>query len=130
MRETTNSTTTIRLNDFLPKFEYINTKQYYDSVAKYAKTTPIGIMLSGVLSTILQSNPQYQEFQTKFSELFESDASQIKTEFETIGNQVKIYLEKQFPDTNTLYVNYSDIESADYEISEADKKLNKQFYGK
>lgn len=42
------------LNDFLPKFEYINTKQYYDSVAKYSKTTPIGIMLSGVLSAILE----------------------------------------------------------------------------
>ena len=34
------------LNDFLPKFEYITTKQYYDSVAKYSKSTPIGIMLS------------------------------------------------------------------------------------
>jgi len=43
------------LNDFMPKFEYINTKQYYDSVAKYAKTTPIGIMLSGVLASILVS---------------------------------------------------------------------------
>jgi predicted ATP-dependent endonuclease of OLD family len=90
------------LNDFLPKFEYINTKQYYDSVAKYAKTTPIGIMLSGVLSTILQNNQQYQDFQTKFSELFESDTSRIKTEFETIGNQVKIHLEKQFPDTTKV----------------------------
>jgi predicted ATP-dependent endonuclease of OLD family len=90
------------LNDFLPKFEYISTKQYYDSVAKYAPKTPIGIMLSGVLSTILQSNQQYQDFQTKFSELFESDSSEIKTEFETIGNQVKIHLEKQFPDTTKV----------------------------
>ena len=61
------------LNDFLPKFEYISTKQYYDAVAKYSKTTPIGIMLSGVLTTILQTNPQYQEFQTKFNDLFESE---------------------------------------------------------
>lgn len=90
------------LNDFLPKFEYINTKQYYDAVAKYTKTTPIGIMLSGVLSTILQSNQQYQEFQTKFKELFEDDNSQIKTEFEAIGNKVKIYLERQFPDTTKV----------------------------
>ena len=90
------------LNDFLPKFEYINTKQYYDSVAKYSKTTPIGIMLSGVLSAILQNNQQYQEFQIKFSELFESDGSEIKTQFETIGNQVKIHLEKQFPDTSKV----------------------------
>lgn len=90
------------LNDFLPKFEYINTKQYYESVAKYAKTTPIGIMLSGVLATILQTNEQYQQFQAKFQELFEDDESQIKAEFEGIGNRVKVYLEKQFPDTTKV----------------------------
>ncbi|MGN6265790.1 MAG: ATP-dependent nuclease [Ginsengibacter sp.] len=86
------------LNDFLPRFEYVSTKQYYDTVAKYSKTTPIGIMLSGVLSTILETNQQYQEFQSKFSELFEDDKSQIKTEFEAMGNKVKIHLQKQFPD--------------------------------
>ncbi len=90
------------LNDFLPKFEYISTKQYYDSVAKYSRTTPIGIMLSGVLSTILQNNQQYQEFQAKFSELFEDDDSQIKAEFEAIGTKVKLHLEKQFPDTTKV----------------------------
>ncbi len=66
------------LNDFLPKFEYITTKQYYDAVAKYSKTTPMGIMLSGVLSAILQENVQYREFQTKFRELFEDNDSEIK----------------------------------------------------
>lgn len=86
------------LNDFLPKFEYINTKQYYDSVAKYGKTTPIGIMLSGVLTAILQENEQYQQFQAKFRELFEDDNSEIKAEFDHVGNNVKIHLEKQFPD--------------------------------
>lgn len=86
------------LNDFLPKFEYITTKQYYDAVAKYGKTTPMGIMLSGVLSAILQENVLYQEFQAKFRELFEEDDSEIKTEFDNVGNKVQIYLEKQFPD--------------------------------
>lgn len=90
------------LNDFLPKFEYITTKQYYDSVAKYSKTTPIGVMLSNVLTTILQTNQQYKEFQEKFSALFESDDSEIKTEFDRIGNNVKVYLEKQFPDTSKV----------------------------
>ncbi len=86
------------LNDFLPKFEYVNTKQYYDSVAKYGKSTPIGIMLSGVLTAILQENEQYQQFQEKFRELFEADNSEIKAEFDNVGNNVKIHLEKQFPD--------------------------------
>lgn len=90
------------LNDFLPKFEYISTKQYYDSVAKYSKTTPIGIMLSGVLSVILQDNPQYKDFQDKFTQLFEDDDSQIKKEFEAIGEKVKLHLEKQFPDTTKV----------------------------
>lgn len=90
------------LNDFLPKFEYINTKQYYDSVAKYSKTTPIGIMLSGVLSTILEKNQQYKDFQQTFKNLFEGNDSEIKAEFEAIGNKVKIFLEKQFPDTTKV----------------------------
>jgi putative ATP-dependent endonuclease of OLD family len=90
------------LNDFLPKFEYINTKQYHDSVSKYSKTSPIGIMLSGVLSTILESNVQYQEFQYRFRELFESEDSEIKTQFDLIGGKVKINLEKQFPDTTKV----------------------------
>ncbi|TXK93129.1 type III restriction endonuclease subunit M, partial [Methylococcaceae bacterium HT1] len=32
-------------------------------------------------------------------------------------------------DKNQLYVNYSEIEDKDYQISDEDKKLNKQFYG-
>lgn len=90
------------LNDFLPKFEYVNTKQYYDSVAKYARSTPIGIMLSGVLTAILQENIQYQEFQEKFRQLFEDDNSEIKAEFDKVGNNVKIHLEKQFPDCTNV----------------------------
>lgn len=86
------------LNDFLPKFEFVNTKQYYDAVAKYSKTTPMGIMLSSVLTAILQENEQYQEFQNKFRELFEDDESEIKKQFDDLGNKVKLYLEKQFPD--------------------------------
>jgi AAA15 family ATPase/GTPase len=90
------------LNDFLPKFEYINTKQYHDSVAKYSKTTPIGIMLSGVLSAILESNEQYLDFQNRFKELFEGDDSEIKTQFDLVGGKVKVNLEKQFPDTTKV----------------------------
>jgi recombinational DNA repair ATPase RecF len=89
-------------NDFLPRFEYISTKQYFDSVAKYGKTTPIGIMLSGVLATILEKNPQYKNFQAKFTELFEDDDSDIKIEFDNLGNKVKLHLEKQFPDTTKV----------------------------
>jgi predicted ATP-dependent endonuclease of OLD family len=89
-------------NDFLPRFEYISTKQYFESVAKYGKTTPVGIMLSGVLATILEKNPQYKNFQEKFTELFEDEKSDVKIEFDNLGNKVKLHLEKQFPDTTKV----------------------------
>lgn len=86
------------LNDFLPKFEYIHTRQFYESLTKYAKTTPIGAMLSGVMSVILEKSSQYQEFQEKFNALFGSDDSDVRIEFDNLGEKVKINLEKQFPD--------------------------------
>ncbi|MGC8776257.1 MAG: site-specific DNA-methyltransferase, partial [Minisyncoccia bacterium] len=33
-------------------------------------------------------------------------------------------------DKNHLYVNYSEIDDEEYRVSEGDKKLNKEFYGK
>jgi putative ATP-dependent endonuclease of the OLD family len=86
------------LNDFLPRFEYVNTKQYYDAVAKYDKKAPIGAMLSGVLATILESNRQYLDLQERLHKLFHDDKSEIKIEFDKIGHSVKLYLERQFPD--------------------------------
>ncbi len=84
------------LNDFLPKFEYIHTKQYFDDVAKYSAKTPVGIMLSSVLEEILQDNPQYRALRDKFDELFDDDESAVKVEFDKLGDTVKTHLEKQF----------------------------------
>lgn len=86
------------LNDFLPRFEYVSTKQYFNAVAAYSKKTPIGIMLSGVLSAILEKSKMYQDFLTRFNELFQGDESEIKVEFDKLGNRVRVHLEKQFPD--------------------------------
>jgi len=86
------------LNDFLPKFEYIDTRTSVDDVAKYSKGTPVSIMLAGVLGTILDKSSQYQEFQSKFSELFGSDKSEVRIELERLSGQVQLYLCQQFPD--------------------------------
>jgi putative ATP-dependent endonuclease of the OLD family len=86
------------LNDFLPKFEYIHTRQFYDALVKYSKSTPIGAMLSSVMAVILESSIQYKEFQEKFNTLFGSEESDVRIEFDTLGEKVKINLEKQFPD--------------------------------
>jgi predicted ATP-dependent endonuclease of OLD family len=86
------------LNDFLPRFEYVDTKKYFEDVAKFTKSAPIGMMLSGVLTTILETSGQYQEFHKKFEELFGSEESDVKIELDKLSGKVKAYLEKQFPD--------------------------------
>lgn len=83
-------------NDFLPKFEYIHTKQYFDEFAKYSAKTPVGIMLSSVLEEILEDNQQYRAFREKFDELFDNEDSAVKVEFDRLGDTVKNHLEKQF----------------------------------
>jgi adenine-specific DNA-methyltransferase len=50
-------------------------------------------------------------------------------DFDTLTEQEKRELLCQLVDANTLYVNYADIDSKDYDMSEEDKKLNRQFYG-
>lgn len=86
------------LNDFLPRFEYIDTKKYFEDVAKYSKGSPVAVMLAGVLTTILEGSKQYQEFHTKFFELFDADTSDIRVELDQLSSKVKVYLERQFPD--------------------------------
>ena len=87
------------LNDFLPKFEYVDTKKYYEELAKFGRAgTPISTMLSGVLEALLETNTEYQEFRIKFESLFKSDKSQVKIELDNLSGKVKVYLEKQFPD--------------------------------
>lgn len=90
------------LNDFLPKYEYVNTKQYYDSVAKYGKTTPMGKMLSGVLLAIIETDDKYKAFQKIFTDLFQAGDSKIKKEFEKVGTEVQGYLKKQFADCSNV----------------------------
>jgi putative ATP-dependent endonuclease of the OLD family len=86
------------LNDFLPRFEYVDTRKYFEDVAKFTKTSPIGVMLSGVLTTILEQSEQYQEFRKKFDDVFGSEISDVRVELDKLSGKVKIHLEKQFPD--------------------------------
>lgn len=48
--------------------------------------------------------------------------------FETLGTEEQRPLLIELVDANTLYINYTDIESTDYNINKADKELNRQFY--
>lgn len=85
-------------NDFLPKFEYVDTKKYFEDVGKYSKGTPVAIMLGGVLTAILEGSEQYQKFQEQFEALFSSKDSDVRIQLDLLSGKVKAYLEKQFPD--------------------------------
>ena len=45
----------------------------------------------------------------------------------SIGEQKRFLIETL--DKNQLYVNYSEIDDKDYQVSETDKKINRMFYG-
>lgn len=86
------------VNEFLPKLEYINTKIRLDDVSKYKDKNPIGVMLSGVLSAIIENSQDYIDFKEKFTKLFDDPESDVRIELDRLGTQVEIYLQKQFPD--------------------------------
>lgn len=90
------------LNDFLPMFEYVSTELNPLEVAKYGKKTPIANMLSGVLTAILEQNKEYQEFKEQFDKLFAAPESEVRLKLDELSGEVKIYLEKQFPDCNKV----------------------------
>ena len=53
-----------------------------------------------------------------------------KQDFEKLSLAEQKQLLSEIIDNNNLYVNYSDIDDEDYQVSEQDKKLNRSFYGK
>jgi putative ATP-dependent endonuclease of the OLD family len=85
-------------NDFLPVFEYVDTRITLGEVSKYGKATPIAAMLSGVLTAILEESEEYRNFRQTFTQLFESDQSTVRVELDRVSGQVRIYVSKQFPD--------------------------------
>ncbi len=86
------------INEFLPKLEYVNTKIRLDDVSKYKDKNPIGIMLSGVLTAIIENSQDYIDFKEQFSKLFDNEDSEVRKELNKLGLNVEIYLQKQFPD--------------------------------
>ncbi len=53
-----------------------------------------------------------------------------KNEFEKFSLAEQKQILSEIIDNNNLYVNYSDIDDSDFQISAEDKKLNHAFYGK
>lgn len=53
-----------------------------------------------------------------------------KQDFEKLSLAEQKQILSEIIDNNNLYLNYSDIDDEDYQVSEQDKKLNRSFYGK
>lgn len=86
------------INEFIPKLEYVNTQIRLDDVSKYKDKNPIGQMLSGVLTAIIENSEEYRAFKEQFYRLFDSTDSDVRKELDKLGAQVEIYLQKQFPE--------------------------------
>lgn len=84
------------LNDFLPRFEYIHTRQFYEEFAKYNQKSAVGVMLSSVIEAILADDPTYRAFMQNFDALFNAEDSAVGNHFKAIGRSVRDHLEKQF----------------------------------
>ena len=85
-------------NDCLPRLQYVATTTRLVEVSKYGKKTPIGEMLSGVLTAIMETSPKYREFRDKFDDLFSNETSEVRVELNALGAKVKGHLEQQFPE--------------------------------
>lgn len=96
------------LNEFLPKKEYVHTRVFLEDVSCYKSTTPIGQMLSGVLTTIIENDQQYDNFKKQFDKLFAGDDSSVRKELDKLGKQVEGYLLKQFPEGTKVIFSVDD----------------------
>lgn len=88
--------------EFLPVFEYVPTSLSLEEIDAYKSTTPIGQMLSGVLSAIIEKEPEYEKFRQQFEKLFGDEKSKIRIELNNLGDKVNIFLQKQFPDGTSI----------------------------
>lgn len=92
-------------NDLLPQLEYIHTKVTLDDIGGYRSKSPISEMLSGVLTSIIETDQKYVELKDKFKELFGNDTSEVRTKLNEISGKVEVYLKKQFPDDTSVKFN-------------------------
>lgn len=89
-------------NDCLPRLQYVATSTRLAEVSKYGKKTPIGEMLSGVLTAIMETSPTYRQFREKFEEMFGGEGSEVRAELNSLANSVKEHLEQQFSECSQV----------------------------
>ncbi|GAB2801435.1 ATP-dependent nuclease [Dyella kyungheensis] len=89
-------------NDCVPRLQYVSTRTSLTEVSKWGKKTPIGEMLSGVLTAILEGSQRYRDFKETFDELFTNEQSEVRQQLDQLAGKVKIHLGRQFPECNKV----------------------------
>ncbi|MGB0372465.1 MAG: ATP-dependent nuclease [Opitutales bacterium] len=85
-------------NNCIPRFEFVEATKNLKDVGNYKTTTPIGKMLGGVFSEMLESEEEYIKFREQFDKLFASESSSIKRKLKEISGMVCGHLRMQFPE--------------------------------
>lgn len=89
-------------NNCIPRFEFVLTDKSLREVSAFKSTTPIGQMLSSVVSEALEKDQRYLEFKQKFEELFKSEESSVRKLLTETSERVRQHLALQFPDCKAL----------------------------
>lgn len=89
-------------NNCIPRFEFVLTDKNLKEVSAFKSNTPIGQMLSSVVSEALEKDARYIEFKKKFEELFESPDSSVRQLLQETSDRVRAHLALQFPDCKSL----------------------------
>lgn len=89
-------------NDCVPRLQYVSTRTSLTEVSKWGKKTPIGEMLSGVLTAILERSQRYRDFKDKFDELFTHEQSEVRQQLDRLAGKVKDHLGQQFPECSKV----------------------------
>ncbi len=92
-------------NNCIPRFEFVLTDKNLKEVSAFKSTTPIGQMLSSVVSEALEQDLRYVEFKQKFGELFESPDSNVRKLLQQTSQRVADHLKQQFPDCTAVEFN-------------------------
>lgn len=101
--------------DLLPHLEYVHTRVTLDEIGSYKGKSPIVEMLSGVLTSIIETDAKYIELKGKFEELFgNNSSSEVRTKLDELGEDVEVYLQKQFPDETHVKFNVNIPEFTDF----------------
>jgi putative ATP-dependent endonuclease of the OLD family len=89
-------------NNCIPRFEFVEATKNLKDVSGYSSKTPIGQMLGGVLTEILEKDEAYRNFRNTFEALFQSETSGIQGKLKALSGEVKKHLQQQFPDCSEV----------------------------